>query len=308
MTSRHSTVCLERRTRSAGRPTAAALPCIESWLQPSLRVARALPLTLLIGLAFATAAQASEGSGSSAFDLHKRGQHESAARRGLSDLLSQPWNHQLRFVVADSLERSGRLDEAATQLEALDGTPFAETARARLQTLRAARQPVPPQTQSPLPPSQSTYQPTHLVRTGTPPPVPAAVAPLVSPSGLAAAPLPAQSQYVSPSGDLAAGTGARPTAPATPTAARSPAAQRIADLNDAEKYAQAGTEGLALLSAEKADDDIRLIIANSLAWTGRLNEAISVYQGLLDGRLSNEARIGMANAYRWSGRDRKSVV
>lgn len=62
-----------------------------------------------------------------------------------------------------------------------------------------------------------------------------------------------------------------------------------------------------MLSAEKADDDIRLIIANSLAWTGRLNEAISVYQGLLDGRLSNEARIGMANAYRWSGRDDKAI-
>jgi hypothetical protein len=45
------------------------------------------------------------------------------------------------------------------------------------------------------------------------------------------------------------------------------------------------------------------MIANSLAWTGRLKEAIAIYVGLTKGEYANEANTGLANIYRWTGRD-----
>lgn len=84
---------------------------------------------------------------------------------------------------------------------------------------------------------------------------------------------------------------------------RSPAQQRVLDFNTAGNYQAAGTEGLALMSTEKPDDELQLIIANSLAWTGRIKEAIPTYEGLSKGKYANEANIGLANVFRWSGRD-----
>ena len=84
---------------------------------------------------------------------------------------------------------------------------------------------------------------------------------------------------------------------------RSPDQQRIVDLNAAAKYQAAGAEGLALMAKEKIDDQLQLIVANSLAWTGRLKEAIPTYQGLAKGPYANEANVGLANVYRWNGRD-----
>ena len=84
---------------------------------------------------------------------------------------------------------------------------------------------------------------------------------------------------------------------------RSPEQQRILDFNAAGNYQAAGTEGLALMATEKLDDELQLIVANSLAWTGRVKEAIPTYQGLGKGKYANEANIGLANVFRWNGRD-----
>lgn len=84
---------------------------------------------------------------------------------------------------------------------------------------------------------------------------------------------------------------------------RNPEQQRILDLNTAGNYQAAGTEGLALMSREKLDDDLQLIVANSLAWTGRTKEAIPTYQALANGQYANEANVGIANLFRWNGRD-----
>ncbi len=88
---------------------------------------------------------------------------------------------------------------------------------------------------------------------------------------------------------------------------RNPDQQRIADLNAAGNYQAVGTEGLALLSKEKPDEALQLIIANSLAWTGRLKEAVLTYQGLTTGQYANDANVGLANIQRWRGRDEQAM-
>ena len=84
---------------------------------------------------------------------------------------------------------------------------------------------------------------------------------------------------------------------------RSPEQQRILDFNTAGNYQAAGTEGLALMATEKLDDELQFIIANSLAWTGRVKEATLAYQGMGKGNYTNRANIGLANVFRWNGRD-----
>lgn len=84
---------------------------------------------------------------------------------------------------------------------------------------------------------------------------------------------------------------------------RSPALQKIVDLNAAGDYQSTGTEGLILMGSEKVDEELQLIVANSLAWTGRVKEAVPVYQGISKGKYANEANVGLANINRWRGRD-----
>jgi hypothetical protein len=99
----------------------------------------------------------------------------------------------------------------------------------------------------------------------------------------------------------AVSTGASSQTVSGPT--RKPEQQRIADLHTAGNYAQAGTEGLGVLEEEKPDDELRLIIANSLAWSGRLKEATAAYQTITDETLVNDANVGIANVLRWRGMD-----
>lgn len=82
-----------------------------------------------------------------------------------------------------------------------------------------------------------------------------------------------------------------------------PQQQRIPDFSAAGDYQSAGTEGLALLANEKVDDALQLVIANSLAWTGRTDEALPVYGGLVNGKYGNSAKVGIANIQRWRGMD-----
>ncbi|WP_158598100.1 tetratricopeptide repeat protein [Noviherbaspirillum saxi] len=262
-------------------------------------------LVWCIGLSLSTLAGANTTPVSAAIDLHKKGQYEGAAARGLNDLLSQPWNHHLRFIVADSLQRISRIDEARMQLEALEGTAFADAAKAKLQSLRRNEQYAAP---APIP---------ELRPRPAPAPVPE-TRPLMRESPASALHQLSQYQTMPPAGATlhaeprpAPQVPAVPTPPAQPEApaqpARSPGAQRVATLSASEKYYEAGTEGLALMTREKADPELQLIIANCLAWTGRLKEAQAIYQGLTAGKLANEARIGMANVHRWRGRDDEAL-
>jgi hypothetical protein len=57
------------------------------------------------------------------------------------------------------------------------------------------------------------------------------------------------------------------------------------------------------MAKEKPDDALQLIIANSLAWTSRLDDAVPAYLGLTQGDFANEAHVGLANILRWRGRD-----
>ena len=88
---------------------------------------------------------------------------------------------------------------------------------------------------------------------------------------------------------------------------RTPDQQRIVDLNAAGNYQAVGTEGMALLAKEKPDEALQLIIANSLAWTGRLKDAAPAYQGLTAGKYANDANVGLANVLRWRGRDDQAL-
>lgn len=297
-----------------------------------VRRAAAIPMLGALactGVLFAPAVHADTMS--TAFDMHKRGQYEAAAVRGLDDLLSQPWNHKLRFVVADSLQRTGRIDEAVVQLEALDGTPFGESARIRLQTIRSpgpARPAYPAQQQLAAAAGpdanlvlRSAYQPTNqdagatAVRPAAGSAAGAIVQSQYMPQPTRAQPASqqtAQPQFIAPSGQ-AVPIDSRATPPAVQRVAsqvaqpegliRSAAAAKVADLYAAEKYYEAGSLGSALMQWEKVDDELALAIANSLAWTGRLTEAINVYQRLTSGRLRNDAQVGIASAQRWRGRD-----
>ena len=230
-----------------------------------------LSITLLAGGTL----HAAEPGNRSSRELHKQGQYAAAATLGLTELLQAPWDHELRFVVADSLQRSGRLDEAVTQFEALEGTAYADSATLRL---NAIRQPVA------LPPS--TIQ--------------AAKRPNASPpQSLVVAPVRALSQPPTP----------RPVrvtpnpSPTRTTPVRTPAQQHIYDLYAAEDYATAASLGLALFAQEQPEDQLRLIVSNSLAWTGNLREASQQYKLLTSGSLSKEATLGLANVYRWRGHD-----
>jgi tetratricopeptide (TPR) repeat protein len=92
-----------------------------------------------------------------------------------------------------------------------------------------------------------------------------------------------------------------------PVTKRAENQQRIVDLNSAGDYQSVGTNGLTLMSNEKIDDELQLIVANSLAWTGRLKEAIPIFQSLSNGKYANEANVGIANISRWRGRDDQAL-
>jgi tetratricopeptide (TPR) repeat protein len=90
---------------------------------------------------------------------------------------------------------------------------------------------------------------------------------------------------------------ARPqdAAPATPT-------QRIDALYAKGDYAEAGAEGLALLEKAPIDAELHLKVANSLAWSGKLQAGQAQYRALFDSKVDRDARLGLANTQRWNGR------
>lgn len=82
-----------------------------------------------------------------------------------------------------------------------------------------------------------------------------------------------------------------------------PQQQRLVDLNLAGDYGRLGREGLALMKREKLSDELRLIVANGLAWSGRLRDAEQVYRSLLDTPSRADAQVALANIQRWQGKN-----
>jgi tetratricopeptide (TPR) repeat protein len=328
--------------------------------------------------------------------LRAADRHGAAADLGLKGVLEQPWDHSLRYLVADSLERAGRLDEAAAQFSALQGTPLQGAAQGRLAALAGrtpsrpaaapvdaaatrvaiAARPAPAMPQAVTPPPAATAampaarttslastalastaraapavrEPAVTIAAPASPPVnqtarvaatPATTA--TTPGALAAprrlgspatatpaqprtlaAPPPAatnpntasteprrlgspatttastQPRRLGAPASLPAPAGrpaARPqdAAPATPT-------QRIDALYAKGDYAEAGAEGLALLEKAPIDAELHLKVANSLAWSGKLQAGQAQYRALFDSKVDRDARLGLANTQRWNGR------
>ncbi|HUX91229.1 MAG TPA: hypothetical protein VMV48_11140 [Gallionellaceae bacterium] len=71
---------------------------------------------------------------------------------------------------------------------------------------------------------------------------------------------------------------------------------------DTGDYWSVGSDGLDFLAKEPGNNELRMLVANSLAWTGRYADAISQYQMLAGTTLSDSAALGLANVYRWSAR------
>lgn len=92
-----------------------------------------------------------------------------------------------------------------------------------------------------------------------------------------------------------------------PVPARSPDQQRLVELNAQGDYSGVVREGESIMAREKADPELQLIFANSLAWTGKLSAAASAYAELAKSPLVNEAQIGLANVERWRGRDDRAL-
>lgn len=238
----------------------------------------AVALCLLLSQVYvAQAAQTTTTDTSNVQQLYEAQNYKDAAKIGLGKLLSEPWNHELRFLVADSLQRQGKFEEAAIQFEALEGTPYAERAMLRLNAIRTN-----------TPPTEPIILSSVEANTPAQPTEPQAPATVIAPSnnrGLAYTLLPA----------------------ADTTPAHNPAHQNLYDLNAAGDYQALGSEGMSSFAHTSPDDQTRLMVANSLAWTGRPKQAEAQYKLIGPGRYKSDADIGLANLYRWRGRDDLSL-
>ena len=81
-------------------------------------------------------------------------------------------------------------------------------------------------------------------------------------------------------------------------------AQTAHERYEAEDYKAAARLGLRELASAPngvKTDELRLAVANSLAWTGQYDPAIEQYKALFGTRHDTDARVGLANVLRWSG-------
>jgi hypothetical protein len=110
---------------------------------------------------------------------------------------------------------------------------------------------------------------------------------------------------------VGSGSTLNPTRQLTLTPIQQEAFEKMPDVdtlyNDG-KHEQAGTLGLRLIQGgAKPSNDVRLKIANSLAWTGRLKESYPQYELLLGTDLDAQARLALANSERWRDRADKAL-
>ncbi len=109
---------------------------------------------------------------------------------------------------------------------------------------------------------------------------------------------------------LAAGGAQAQNQPAIDKLAAQAVAKVLNDLYAQGKFADVGTQGNEWLQSKPAQPDgaLTLKIANSLAWTNRLTDAIPHYEALIQRPdTAQGARLPLANAYRWSGRSDLSM-
>jgi hypothetical protein len=99
--------------------------------------------------------------------------------------------------------------------------------------------------------------------------------------------------------DARAQPAASNTAPAVTAATAAPDSATRA--YQEERYTDAARLGLVEVSKRPDDHDLRLKVANSLAWTGQYALAAQQYRALATSPLATEATLGLANVYLWSG-------
>jgi hypothetical protein len=87
----------------------------------------------------------------------------------------------------------------------------------------------------------------------------------------------------------------------TPAQATPAATDTLSQLYYDGKYLRVAREGKALLLREPWNHELRLQVANSLAWTGQDDEAVIQYETLLHTELADQAATGIANIKRWAG-------
>jgi tetratricopeptide (TPR) repeat protein len=86
----------------------------------------------------------------------------------------------------------------------------------------------------------------------------------------------------------------------SPTAVSIPAAVQTAFNNGA--YSLAAKLGAAALVEQPKNASLRLLVANSLSWSGRLDAAYEQYDKLLNTPLAAAAKVGQGNLQRWRGK------
>lgn len=82
----------------------------------------------------------------------------------------------------------------------------------------------------------------------------------------------------------------------------SPAQKRVIAAIRAGDYRAAGELGLSLIAGETVSLELKLMIANSLAWSGKTRQATPIYELLFDSKLKVPAMVGKANILRWQGK------
>jgi hypothetical protein len=84
---------------------------------------------------------------------------------------------------------------------------------------------------------------------------------------------------------------------------RSGEALTLENLYRESRYAELAAAAPAFLASNTPDDELRLFIANSLAWSNRSKDALAQYEKLRKTDYDNDAVLGIANVNRWSGKD-----
>lgn len=90
-------------------------------------------------------------------------------------------------------------------------------------------------------------------------------------------------------------------------ATRSARGQGLWQAYQQQRYRLVSQQAPVYLKNEQPDEELRLAIANSFAWSGNYAEAIWHYEALDGSGYTREALLGRANVYRWSGRAALSV-
>jgi hypothetical protein len=87
--------------------------------------------------------------------------------------------------------------------------------------------------------------------------------------------------------------------------AADPTRESVEQAYDRGDYRNAAVDGARVLAQGRESSEqvanLRLKVANSLAWTGRYDAAISQYERLFGSSVDSDARVGIANIMRWRG-------